>query len=123
MDRPLVGHLVLVVEDEPLIALDVAHGLETAGAKVIMARLLADALNKAEDPALSAAVLDHGLSDGDTSEVCTKLKDRDVPFVLYTGYAKLEGACSKGVQVEKPAPPDKLVSTLVDVLQRRSSSN
>jgi len=82
MERPLVGCLILIVEDEPLVALDVAHGLEAAGARVLAARTLADALIKASDPELSAAVLDHGLSDGDTSQVCEKLKERDIPFVL-----------------------------------------
>jgi DNA-binding response OmpR family regulator len=105
MDRLLAGRLVLVVEDEPFVALDVAQGLQAAGANVLMARLVADAMLKAEEPALSAAVLDHGLSDGDTSQVCDKLKKRHVPFVLYSGYSKINGACSKGVQVPQAGFP------------------
>jgi DNA-binding response OmpR family regulator len=123
MDRLLAGRLVLVVEDEPFVALDVAQGLQAAGANVLMARLVADAMLKAEEPALSAAVLDHGLSDGDTSQVCDKLKKRHVPFVLYSGYSKIAGACSKGVQVHKPASPEVLVSTLVGLLRSRPISN
>ena len=122
-DRPLAGRLVLVVEDEPLVALDIANGLEAAGAKVITARLFADALLKSEDPALSAAVLDHGLSDGDTSQVCARLKQRDVPFVIYSGYGNLDGACTGGAQVEKPAPPAMLVATLIGLLTGRPISN
>ena len=40
MPGPLVGRLILVVEDEPLVALDVLRGLEAAGARVISARTL-----------------------------------------------------------------------------------
>jgi DNA-binding response OmpR family regulator len=49
--------MVLVVEDEPLIAIDIVLGLTEAGALVVSARTLADALNKAQQPELSAAVL------------------------------------------------------------------
>jgi DNA-binding response OmpR family regulator len=116
MGGPLHGRLVLVVEDEPLVALDVIQSLEGAGARVVSARTLATALRYAEDPDLSAAVLDHGLGDSDTSAVCTKLKERNIPFVLYSGYSKIEGDCKDGELVQKPASPDVLVATLVGVV-------
>jgi DNA-binding response OmpR family regulator len=123
MERPLVGRLILIVEDEPLVAFDVACGLEAAGARVLIARALADALAKADEPGLSAAVLDHGLREGDTSEVCEKLKERGIPFVLYSGYSNIHGACSKGVQVDKPANPGVLVTTVAGLLGARPISN
>ena len=123
MQRPLAGRVVLVVEDEPLIALDVIRGLEAAGARVLAARTLSDALIKAEDPDLSAAVLDHGLIGGDTSEVCEKLKERGIPFLLYSGYSKVEGACAAGVQVEKPTRPGVLVATVEGLLHGRPLAN
>jgi DNA-binding response OmpR family regulator len=123
MPGPLVGRLILVVEDEPLVALDVLRGLEAAGARVISARTLVDALTKAGDPDLSAAVLDHGLIEGDTSEVCEKLKERGIPFVLYSGYSKIEGACAAGVQVDKPTHPRVLVTTIEGLLKGRPIAN
>ena len=123
MHRPLVGRLILVVEDEPLVALDVIRGLEAGGARVISARTHADALIKAEDPDLSAAVLDHGLREGDSSEVCEKLKARNIPFVLYSGYSNIEGACAAGVQVDKPSHPAVLVTTVEGMLQGRPIAN
>lgn len=120
MDRPLVGRSILVVEDEP-IAMDVAQSLETAGASVSVARTLSDALNKVEAPGLSAAVLDHRLNDGDSSQSCDRLDARNIPFVVYSGYAKLDGLCSEGKQVSKPVRPEELVGTLVDLLLDRET--
>jgi DNA-binding response OmpR family regulator len=88
-----------------------------------MARTVRDAIGKAVSADFTAAVLDHGLSDGDTSEVCETLKGRSIPFVVYSGYSKLEGPCSEGELVNKPASPQFLVSKLVEVLAVRPTAN
>ena len=125
MSGPLDGHLVLVVEDEPLVALHVQEFLENAGARVLLAHALPTARIHARHPNLSAAVLDHGLKSDDTSEICSILKERDIPFVVYSGYSKLQGDCADGELVRKPAPPHVLVATLAGVLgeQRRPELN
>jgi DNA-binding response OmpR family regulator len=120
MAASLQGCVVLVVEDEALIALDIAQSLKDAGAEVIISRTLDDAMGKAELPNLTAAVIDHALHDGlTTSDVCAKLKERNVPFVVYSGYNKLEGACASGELVHKPASPQMLVTTLQGVLAQQ----
>jgi hypothetical protein len=81
----------------------VADCLQNAGAQTLMARVSAD---------FTAAVLDHGLSDGDTSEVCETLTGCSIPFVVYSGYSKLDGPCSEGELVSKPARrPGKATSS------------
>jgi CheY-like chemotaxis protein len=94
----------LVVEDEPLIAMDIAQGLKTAGASVSVARTLSDALTKVEAPDLSAAVLDHRLNDGNSSRICDRLDVRNIPFVVYSGFAKLDGACGDGAGTRRACP-------------------
>jgi DNA-binding response OmpR family regulator len=116
MDRPLLGRSILVVEDEPLIAMNVVHELEAAGASVSMARTLRDALVKVEEPDLSAGVLDHALNDGDASQICDRLDARNIPFVICSGYNHVTGPCSEGEHLRKPVRPDVLVGTLVDLL-------
>jgi DNA-binding response OmpR family regulator len=123
MERPLVGRSILIVEDEPVIALDIGEALKSAGARVVMAGTLPEALSVAEEPNLSAAVLDHGLMDGNSSQVCARLKERDIPFVIYSGFGKLDGACSSGVLVDKPAHPQVLVVTIAGLLRGRPISN
>src|SRR5262245_11694137 len=116
----LDGCLILVVEDEPMIALHIADSFKNAGASVIIARTLADALAKCEQPGLTAAVIDHILHGGfTTSDVCARLKERDIPFVVYSGFSKLEGACASGELVHKPAPPHVLVATLAGILREQ----
>ena len=118
----LGGQRILIVEDEPLVALDIADVLKSAGAEVIIARTLGEAMHQAETQDLTAAVIDHALHDGlTTSDVCAKLKERDIPFIVYSGFSKLEGACADGELVHKPASPAMLLATLQGVLaqQRR----
>jgi CheY-like chemotaxis protein len=116
MSGQLDGRLVLVVEDEPLVALHVQEFLKRAGARVLLAHALPTARVHARHPALSAAVLDHGLKKNDTSEIYTILKERRIPFVLYSGYSNIHGDCADGELVHKPAPPHVLVTTLAGML-------
>ena len=119
----LAGRLILICEDEPLIAIDIANAFTKAGARVLSARSLRDALAAVEDGALSAAVLDHALADGDSSQLCERLKERNIPFVLHSGYSEFDGACRDGVQVGKPANPQMLVTTVEGLLRSRPISH
>jgi len=123
MERPLVGRVILVIEDEPLIALDIQDAFEDAGAKTITARTLASALSAVENPALSAAIVDHALGDNDSSELCERLTERAVPFVTYSGFAHRDGACAGAKHVNKPASPSVLVATVTGLLASRPISN
>jgi len=113
----LRGRAILVVEDEPLIALDITDSFRLAGASVYSARSVQDGLRLARRPDLSAAVVDFGLGDGDGAGLCELLKQRGVPFVLHTGYAHPSEACHSGVLVPKPAAPMELVTTVARLLQ------
>ena len=119
----LAGHSILICEDEPLIAIDIANAFTEVGARVVTARSLPDALIAVEDGALSAAILDHALSDGDSSQVCERLKERNIPFVLYSGFGQLDGACGDAVHVSKPASSEVLVTTVLGLLRRRPTLN
>ena len=123
MDLPLVGRSVLIVEDEPLIALDIRRAFEAAGARVVVMRSLQSALAAVEAPDLSAAILDHALGKDDSSQLCERLEERDIPFVIHSGYSNLEGACSEGVAIDKPSHPQVLVTTIVGLLRCRPIAN
>jgi DNA-binding response OmpR family regulator len=81
---PVTGCSILV-EDEPLIALEVQSLLEGAGAKVQTADTLRRAIELTAQGGLCAAVLDYGLGAGDVSLLCRHLADRSAPFMFYSG--------------------------------------
>jgi DNA-binding response OmpR family regulator len=122
MDASLAERLILIAEDEPLIALDITQGFEDEGATVIAAATLTEALRVVEDPALSAAILDHALSDGDSTTVCERMTERNIPFITYSGY-DLGATRRGGVHVRKPASISVLVATVKGLLAERQISN
>jgi DNA-binding response OmpR family regulator len=81
----LGGHSILVVDDEPLIALGVTAALADAGAEVVTAHDLATALAAAADGTVSAAILDVQLGSSDCAPVCAALRSQHVPFMFFTG--------------------------------------
>jgi DNA-binding response OmpR family regulator len=115
----LAGCSILVCEDEPLIALSIADAFTGAGARVVTARSFASALIAVENEVPSAVILNHTLSDGESSQFCKRLKQRNIPYVVHSGYSNLDGACSEAVLVPKPANPDVLVTAVLGLLRRR----
>ena len=120
MTTILTGRSVLIVEDEPLIAMEIVQAFERAGALVLSANTVGQALLLLDNDGLSAAVVDHGLSDGDSSRLCERLKELDIPFVLHSGYSNLDGPCRGAPFVAKPASPDVLVTTLERLFRGRA---
>ena len=86
MVASLHGQTILIVEDEPFIALDMEATLSAAGAEVISALHLAEAFEAAQNANISAAVLDVNLGEGDCAPLCEVLAQRHVPFIFHTGY-------------------------------------
>ena len=113
----LRGRTILVVDDEPLIALDIVEHFRRAGACVFTAHNLQDGSRLAGHPDLSAAVVDFGLQDGDGAVLCQRLKERGIPFVLHSGYSHLPDGCAAGVVIAKPARPAVLVTAIARLLQ------
>jgi DNA-binding response OmpR family regulator len=68
MQRPsLDGRSILIVEDEPLIALYITQAFEATGAALTTTNALHHALILVEHDGLSGAILDHALGNGDSS--------------------------------------------------------
>ena len=116
MDEKLKGRWILVVEDQPLVALDIVDSLAKAGASVLNATTLQEGLRLAEHPQLSAAILDLALGEHDCVPLCIRLSDRRIPFVIYTGYPEVPAACRAGVIISKPAAHEVLLGALAQML-------
>ena len=104
MQRPsLDGRSILIVEDEPLIVMDITQQFEVTGAALTTTNTLHHAMILAEHDGLSGAILDHSLGDGDSSLLYARLKERGIPYLIYSGHTKLEGPSAGALHVSKPA--------------------
>lgn len=116
MDSILKGRLILVAEDQALVALDIKDAILKAGASALIAGTLHEGLRHAEGPQLSAAILDLALGADDSAPLCARLSERGIPFIVYTGYADAPSACRAGAIVRKPATPESLLAALAQLL-------
>src|SRR5436190_8913723 len=116
----LTGRNILVVEDEPLISLEMTALLESAGAKVLQARSVTEAVDRAVG--LSAAVLDYGLGGESVPALCALLSERDIPFMFYTGYADVQRTYPEAVVVQKPATANALLTAIMGLVEPRTGA-
>jgi CheY-like chemotaxis protein len=81
------GHSVLIVEDEPLIAMMLEDFLDSLGHTVAgTVESVAEALAKVEEGGFDVAIIDVHLKDREKVwPVADRLADSGVPFVLATG--------------------------------------
>jgi CheY-like chemotaxis protein len=114
--RALSGQSILVVEDEPLVAMGVREVLESAGAYVFVATRLSHALQLAGHPDLSAALVDYRLVEGNSRAICSLLEQRGIPFVFYSGYDDMRDLWPQALRVPKPAEGRRLIEALSEAL-------
>jgi PAS domain S-box-containing protein len=108
----LTGKRFLVVEDEPLVALDVVAALKNAGAEIAgQSGTTREALNVIESTSLDAALLDANLRGQPVDEIAATLTRRNVPFLFVTGYGPegLPQAFAKTAMITKPFSHQQLV--------------
>lgn len=123
MARPyLEGRSILIVEDEPLIVMDITQQFEASGAALTSTNTLHHALILVEHDGLAGAILDHALGDGDSSQLCARLKQRGIPFLIYTGFKTVSGACADALHIDKPAVDGALVAAMEGLIMSHAIS-
>lgn len=115
---PLLGRCVLIVEDEPLIALELHNALHQAGASILAAANIKDALELIGNARICAAIVDVNLHGHDCSSICAALTQRSIPFMFYTGYASANALSSwpQAPAINKPAESSTMVKTIVRLI-------
>ena len=114
MDRAnLAGQTILVVEEQPLIALDLQRALEGAGAEVVVARNAAEALPRIGQFDFTAGVIDWRPASEDHRVVARALKERKVRFLFYATNPPEDVTTVRGAPTFlKPAHPQEIVKAL-----------
>jgi CheY-like chemotaxis protein len=114
------GCRILVVEDEPLIAMDIGATLSDAGCEVVgPAANLETARALVAAAEFDAALLDANLGGRPVDELAAALTRRNVPFVFLTGYGRegLPAAFRQAPMIGKPFMPEHALRVLAEVMQ------
>ena len=119
----LAGLRFLVVEDEPLIGLDIIAGLEEAQAEVEgPIGTTKEAIEIIEGTALDGVILDANLHGRPVDDIAVALTRRNVPFVFVTGYGRegLPAAFQSIAILGKPCSRQQVLEAAVQLVEKRS---
>jgi PAS domain S-box-containing protein len=120
------GLKVLIVEDEPLIALDLKDELERAGFAVVgPAFKLSEGLELASEASVDVALLDVNLGKETSAGVAERLRHRRIPFLFTTGYSDqllIPADLQDVPRLSKPYQFSTLVEAIWKIARKRSTS-
>ncbi len=119
------GQGVLLVEDEPMIALMVVDMVEAQGLRVMgLFRANGEALAFLAEHSPDVAIVDFGLADGSAAPLARALKAKRTPFCVISGYQRsVAGELFDNVLwLEKPFSEDQLCRMLHACLAERRQS-
>ena len=111
---------ILIVDDEPLIAMLAQDWLEDLGHETIgPAHDLKTALALAEQP-MDAAILDVTLGADNSYEVARQLRAMDIPFAFATGHApgRVGGEFASALTLPKPFSFETFRGVVAELVQR-----
>jgi DNA-binding NtrC family response regulator len=115
----MTAKLILIVEDEFLLALEMLATLAEAGYETLgPARTVQEALTLIESSKPDAAFIDCNLNGEPATGVALTLKARRVPFAVVTGYGRdrLPPAFGDGLFAVKPLAPARLLDLVRKLL-------
>jgi DNA-binding NtrC family response regulator len=112
----LNGAVVLVAEDQPFIALELAYAVEDAGGIVAgPAASVRHALALINERSIAAAILDFNLTDGDATPILAMLSASHIPVIIQSGIGLMPELIARfpGLIVfTKPNNADELITKL-----------
>jgi CheY-like chemotaxis protein len=121
----LAGLTILVVEDDFVIAYEIASALSECGAKVVgPAGSVEAALELIErGPPLDAAVLDVDLMGKKVFPVADMLADRLRPYLFVTGYDAdvIPQRHRRATRITKPATAEQITAALIAITRMTGS--
>lgn len=119
----LKGKRILVIEDEPLVSMDIETILSESGFAVAgPAANIAHARRMIETETFDGALVDANLDGQPVDELASALVSRGIPFVFLTGYGResLPNAFRHASMIEKPYTREQLISAMGKALNPES---
>ncbi len=105
----------LLLEDQPLIAMDLEESLQVAGFDVVHLISCAAAIDWIGDHHADVAIVDVQLSDGTCQTVVERLQVKGIPFVVHSGDVAHQYAGTPfqhGIWLNKPSSNEELLSAV-----------
>jgi two-component sensor histidine kinase len=115
----LRGRRILLVEDEPLVAMDIESQLEALGCEIVgPAGTLERAMQLIAAGGFDAALLDANLAGRPVHELAEALTRKGIPFSFATGYGReaLPLGFREAALLSKPFGPNQLVAVVKALL-------
>jgi hypothetical protein len=111
----LAGCSILIMDNEPLVAFDLAATCEKAGAKTVIAISLNKALAVIDAGQICSAIVGVGFVACEADALIARLTEKGIPFVVHTTFLKdpFPGA----IIVPRPSPPHRLLDALSRVVE------
>jgi CheY-like chemotaxis protein len=113
---------ILIVEDEPFIALELKAWVEEAGGQVVgPAGSAKEALELLKKEVVAAAILDVQLSDGNVTPVVLALGKLGIPMVFQSGVnlpPDLRDLCPDAIYYKKPVSAQLLLGKIAELIDR-----
>jgi PAS domain S-box-containing protein len=117
----LKGKRILIIEDEPLISMDLEANLTRAGCDIVgPASTLDQAKLLVEKADFDAALVDANLAGRPVDELASALTRRNIPFAFVTGYGReaLPAAFGAGIVLDKPFTQEQLLTMVGQLFDR-----
>lgn len=109
----------LLLEDEPLISMDIEQMLEEAGFAVTAILSCAQAAQWLDNNHPDIAVVDILLRDGAADQIAQRLIDLSIPFIVHSGdhpNLRVGTPFEHGTWVSKPAVDNELVDAALSLI-------
>jgi CheY-like chemotaxis protein len=121
--RVFEGRRILIVEDEPLLAMELETNLNALGCKTLRAAATLNAAKAAiGDSECDAALVDVNLAGRQADELAVALTRKNIPFAFVTGYGPegLPAGFKEAAILSKPFGKEELLGVLAQLLQPSS---
>ena len=114
----LRGKRILIVEDDPVLAVDYHFQLKDAGAIAKGFKATnQEALKYLAAHDVDAAIVDFLLCDGTGESIFAGLKSRGIPFIVVSGCTfRIHGEVDASQVLSKPVPPGEICRALSELL-------
>jgi PAS domain S-box-containing protein len=116
------GRSILVVEDEPLVSMDIEASLSEGGCHVVGPAGNVDSARRLIASArYDAALLDVNLADQPVDELAAALRKKGVPFAFVTGHGRdaLPEGFTEAPLLSKPFGTEELLATVRELVGER----